>query len=147
MIDSQSCHLALTGEQAVRVHTAAHQARFSIGKISLLAQESAAGIGRCARRAELVLERVIQDALDPHGACGGIVFDRARHRAAGVLVHFVDSAHVQCPAAVRLDLFDEIPIAVIDELRGLPAHGHCDQAILGVEGLGVGLQIAFVDCH
>ena len=84
----------------------------------------------------MIFEGVIQRAVDAHCARGGIIRDSSCHTAARGFVHLIDSTRA-CPersrcfsrrsrrvnrlAIIRLDFLHEITIAVIDELRGLPA--------------------------
>ena len=74
----------------------------------------------------MILEHIVQCTTNPHCACGGIVGLGAGHTAAGVLVHFVDPAYIQRPGVVWLDLFNEIPIAIIDEQDRQRLSGHVD---------------------
>ncbi len=86
----------------------------------------------------MVFQDKVYAAAVPHRACGRIVRFRARDGAAGVLVHLIDSTHIQGLAAIRLDLLHQIAIAVVDEAGGQSARCDGDQTVLGVESLVVG---------
>jgi len=76
----------------------------------------------------MILKHIIQCTIDAHRATG-IVNGRLGHCAARGLVHFVDSAPVRSTAPIGFNFLDEIPVAVVDELGGLPAHSHRDEAV------------------
>jgi len=85
----------------------------------------------------MIFQGVVQCTINSHRAAR-IIRHGARHTAAGGFVHFVDSTHVEGFAPIGLGFLDEVPVAVVKELGGLPADRHRDQSVLGVEGLGVG---------
>ena len=80
----------------------------------------------------MVFEIVVERAIDAHGARSGVVGHCARDGAAGGLIYFVDSTHVNGLAVIWLDLFHEIAIAIIDKLCGLSTHRDRDQAVLPI---------------
>ena len=51
------------------------------------------------------------------GTACRIVGDRSGDTAAGSLVYFVESTHVDGLAAIRFDLFHQIAVAIIQETR------------------------------
>jgi hypothetical protein len=57
------------------------------------------------------------------------------------------SQRVEGLAPIGLDLLDQIAIAIIDELRGLSTYCDRNQAVLGVEGLGVGQSALYAGDH
>ena len=88
----------------------------------------------------MIFQHIVECTIDSHRSADGVVRCRACYRSAGVFVDFVESTHVDCPAVVGIDLFDEIAVAVVEELRGLTVHCDRDQAIFSIEGLSVGLS-------
>src|SRR5689334_8837161 len=85
----------------------------------------------------MIFEHIIECTTNSHGSSCRIIGLCASDRSARIFVHFIDSGHVQCLAPIGLDLFYEIPIAVIDKLSSLSAYGNRDQAVLCVEGLSI----------
>ena len=89
----------------------------------------------------MVFEHVVECTIDAHGSTG-IIHGCFCDRATGGFVHFVDSTHVEGFAPIGFSFLDEVTVAVVKELGGLPAHSHRNEAVFSVEGLGVG-QSAF----
>jgi hypothetical protein len=54
---------------------------------------------------------------------------RARYRAAGGFVHFVDSTHVDGLAIIWLHFLHQVAIAIVDELGGLTSQCDRDQVL------------------
>ncbi len=138
LIDVQVRQLALPREQFICQHAAAGEHGFTGSIIPHLPDDIAGRIGRHEGRVQAVFEDVIHRAVQAHAAPGGIVGDRAGHHTAGVLAYFINtSADIDCFAAVRLDLLDQIPIPIVHELRGLPGYGHRDHVMEKMAGYGM----------
>ena len=129
--------VALTGEQFIGIHVASAKARLAEGIKSVFAHSIPIGIRDYTRRIEMVFEGVIQGTPNSHRTRSGIVRHGAGNCGAG-FVHFVDSTDIQRFTAIRFDLLHKVSIAVVLERCRLPTDGYRDEAILDVEGLGVG---------
>ena len=60
----------------------------------------------------MILEHIVQCTTDSHRARDGIVGLGARDRATRTLVHFINSTHIQGLASARVDLLDQVAIAI-----------------------------------
>lgn len=64
----------------------------------------------------MILEHEVERAVNTHGSASRIVGHCSRDRPAGGFIYFVDSADVEGSAQVRIDLFHQITVAVVNEL-------------------------------
>ena len=88
----------------------------------------------------MILEHVVECTPHSHGPRSGIIGLGAGHCAAGVLVHFIDSTHVDRLAVIGLDLLHQVPVAIVNEQgrQWLSCHICRDQAVLGIVVLRIG---------
>jgi len=70
----------------------------------------------------VIFQGVVECTINSHRAAR-IVRHCARDTAAGGLVHFVDSTHVNGPAPIGVGFLHHVAVAIVGKLRGLPADG------------------------
>ena len=85
----------------------------------------------------MIFQHIVERAINSHRTGGGIVCHCASHRAAKGFVHFIDSAHVNALAVIRLDFLHQVPVPIVNELGRLSAHRDRDQSVFCIEGLSV----------
>ena len=68
----------------------------------------------------MILEYKIECTIHSHRTRDGIIDLCAGDCPSRILVHFTYSADIQCFTPIRLDLLDQVAIAVVDNLDGFP---------------------------
>ena len=67
MINAQTCHLALTGEQLVGVQCPYSEMDLAVGIIKLFANNRAGGVSHNTNRVKIVFQGIAEHAID---SCG-----------------------------------------------------------------------------